>query len=161
MTHEITHDHANLIRAFLRTHHFLCSEAVRIWGSFDDAVQEIWLHCAKASRRWPANLQTTQLVWKTCEFRIRHERRKVSLNRVPKPRGEFFGLASTESDRELDLPEQVDRALQLVPERWADVLRRRYLNDETQAAIAADFGLSTQRIDAIEHQAIRKIRGAA
>ena len=161
MTHEITHEHAYVIRAFLRRHHFLRSEAVRIWGSIDDAVQEIWLHCARVCSGWPENFKTTYLVWKTCEYRIRHERRKVSLNRVPKPRGEFFGLASPQPDTELDLSEQVERALQLVPERWANVLRRRYLQHETQVEIAADIGLSPQRIEQIEHQAIRKIRGAA
>lgn len=161
MTHQITSEHAYVIRAFLRRHRFFRDEAIRMWGSFDDAAQELWLHCARVCRSWPPQYKTTYLVWKTCEFRIRHERRNVTLSRTPKPRGEFFGLASPAATDVVAIRDAAEAALSHVTPREAEVLRKRYLDGQTMEAVARDIGVTSSRVDQIERQAKQKIRGAA
>ena len=159
-SHQVTSEHANVIRAFLRRNRFFREEAVRIWGSFDDAAQELWLHCARACDRWPAKFKTTFLVWKACEYRIRHQRRRVALNQ-PRSRGEFFGLASPEMPDMVAIRDETEVALSLATPREAEVLRKRYIERQTMESVGRDMGVTPSRIDQIERQAIKRIRGAA
>ena len=160
MSHQVTSEHLFVIRAFLRRNRFFREEAVRIWGSIDDASQELWLHCARVCHRWPARFKTTFLVWKACEYRIRHQRRRVALNQ-PRPRGEFFGLASPASPDVVAIRDATEAALSRATPREAEVLRKRYLDGQTMESVGRDMGVTSSRIDQIERQAIKKIRGAA
>ena len=43
----------------------------------------------------------------------------------------------------------------------AEVLRKRHIDGLTMEAVGRDMGVTSSRIDQIERQAIKKIRGAA
>ena len=161
MSHQVTSEHIFVIRAFLRRNRFFRDEAVRIWGSFEDATQELWLHCARVCHGWPNGYKTSSLVWKACEYRIRHQRRIQHASRIPKPCGEFFWLASPAMHSEMETQDSLKVALSLVTPREAEVLRKRHIDGLTMEAVGRDMGVISSRIDQIERQAIKKIRGAA
>lgn len=158
MSHVITHEHAGTIRAFLCTHAFLRSEAVRLWGSVDDAVQELWAHCARVCHRWPEHLETGLLVWKTCGFRIRHQRTKQCVQQTV---GDFWGLPARQQSATVEVTDEVEFVLAAVTSREAEVLRERYLAGKTLAQVASEMGLSSARVQQIEREAAKRVRGAA
>ena len=161
MSHQVTSEHLFVIRAFLRRNRFFREEAVRIWGSIDDASQELWLHCARVCHRWPARFKTTFLVWKACEYRIRHQRRIEHTSRIPKPCGEFFWLAAPAVHSAAETQDSLNVALSLVTPREAEVLRKRHIEGQTMESVGRDMGVTSSRIDQIERQAIKRIRGAS
>jgi RNA polymerase nonessential primary-like sigma factor len=65
----------------------------------------------------------------------------------------------------VDVPDPIDGLIALLPARQRDVLERRYgLNDrgvQTLAEIAAEFGLTRERVRQIQAEALRKLRRLA
>ena len=52
----------------------------------------------------------------------------------------------------------LNEAMETLTPRERDVLQRRFFKEETCAAIAEDYGTGSQRINQIEHKALRKLK---
>jgi len=115
----------------------------------DEVVQETWLIAVRRVRQFDPG-QAAFAAW------LRGIATNVIRNRLRSQRASLSPVAipaelpnRTDTERQCDLSERIARALAVLPERYEQVLRAKYLDRKSVAEIAAEFGDTPKAVESL------------